>query len=79
MIMMIMIVLLSADLPNYMSPSVITWDDLRPDFHLQSVDNILYVLELTVGFEMKIRSNASHKKSMYYNTSWGLCKIVTKT
>ena len=42
-------------------------DDLRTDVLLKSVDNILYILELTVGFETSLKGNALCRKPKYYN------------
>jgi hypothetical protein len=42
---------LYADLPGYISPSVITGDELRPDLLITLENKCIYILELTVGFE----------------------------
>ena len=52
------------DLPQYLSPSLVTGDDLRPDM-LISTPNTLYVLELSVGFETNLDNNADRKFSKY--------------
>ena len=54
-----------ADLPGFISPSVITGDNLRPDLLLVLPNTCLYILELTVAFESNIRKNShqKHKKS----------------
>ena len=54
----------NADLPQYLSPSLITGDDLRPDM-LILTSNTLYVVELSVGFEINLNSNASRKFEKY--------------
>ena len=38
------------DLPQCLSPSLVTGDDLRPDLLISTPSNTLYVLELSVGF-----------------------------
>ena len=43
------------DLPGFVSPSVITGDELRPDLLLTIENKILYILELTVGFETNLK------------------------
>ncbi|CAB4027714.1 interferon-inducible GTPase 5-like [Paramuricea clavata] len=52
------------DLPGFISPSVITGDELRPDLLLTIENKILYILELTVGFETNLKTNSdrSHEK-----------------
>ena len=56
---------LFVDLPSFPSPSLITGDSLRPDLALISPDNILYILELTVGFETNIEVNNKRKAIKY--------------
>ena len=56
---------LYVDLPGYLSPCSITGDKLRPHILLSTADNILYIIELTVGFEANINSNA-HRKELKY-------------
>ena len=46
------------DLPQYLSPSLGTGDDLRPDMLISTPSNTLYVLELSVGFETTLDNNA---------------------
>ena len=41
---------LYVDLPQYLSPSLVTGDDLRPDMLISTPSNTLYVLELSVGY-----------------------------
>ena len=53
-----------ADLEGYSSPSVITGDDLRPDIVVIK-ENLLYIVELTVGFETNISKNAERKEQKY--------------
>ena len=55
------------DLPGYLSPCIITGDSLRPDTLLSTVDNRLYVIELTVGFEINLANNA-HRKELKYHS-----------
>ena len=48
------------DLPQYLSPSLTTGDDLRPEM-LILTSNTLYVVELSVGFETNLNNNAGRK------------------
>ena len=57
--------MLYADLPFFPSPSLVIGDSLRPDLALISPDNILYLLELTVGFEPNIESKSNRKAAKY--------------
>ena len=57
--------LLYADLPSFLFPSVITGDSLRPGLVFISKSSILYILELTVGFESNIQINSYRKASKY--------------
>ena len=56
---------LYADLPGYISPSVVTGDTLRPDLVLTIENKCIYVLELTVGFESNLLHNARRKREKY--------------
>ena len=56
---------LFADLPGFLSPSIITGDQLRPDLLLETKGNCLYVLELTIGFETNLNCNAVRKLEKY--------------
>ena len=53
-------------LPGFIAPSVITGDELHPDL-LLTIENKLYILELTVGFEtnLKINSKLNRKLKKY--------------
>jgi hypothetical protein len=53
------------DLPGFTSPSVITGDELRPDLLLTIENKILYILELTVGFETNLKTNSDRKHEKY--------------
>ena len=53
------------DLPEYLSPSLITGDDLRPDMLISTSCNNLYVIELSVGFETNLKNNANRKFTKY--------------
>ena len=57
--------ILYADLPFFSSPSLITGDSLKSDLALNSLDNILFLLELTVGFETYIENKTSPKAAKY--------------
>ena len=54
-----------ADLPSFMSPSLITGDSLRPDILLLTGNKVLYILELTLGFETNIQANSVRKANKY--------------
>ena len=62
-----------ADVKGYVSPSVITGEDYRPDIIIVD-DKDLYVLELTVGFETNMGLNAMYKQKRY-ETILDLLKI----
>ena len=49
-----------------LSPCIITGDQLRPDMLLSIGKTMLYVIELTVGFETNLNSNAERKREKYY-------------
>jgi hypothetical protein len=53
---------LYADLPGYISPSVLTGDELRPDLLITLENKCIYILELTVGFEFNLLANATRKR-----------------
>ena len=55
-----------ADLPGFNNPSIITGERYRPDLLLENTDKtVLYIIELTVGFESNLESNARRKKTKY--------------
>ena len=54
-----------ADLPSFLSPSLITGESLRPDLLLLAKDKLLYILELTIGFETNIQNNSNRKAVKY--------------
>ena len=54
-----------ADLPFFLSPCFITGESYRPDLLLLTDKNILYILELTVGFETNIQNNSDRKAIKY--------------
>ena len=56
---------LYVDLPGYKSPSIVTGDTYRPDLLLSTSTGVLYVVELTVGFESNLQKNVERKKSKY--------------
>ena len=56
---------LYVDLPGYLPPCIVTGNSLRPDILLSTADNILYIIELTVGFETNLNNNA-HRKELKY-------------
>ena len=56
---------LYADLPGYLSPSILTGENFRPDMLLNIEDKCLYIIELTVGFETDLERNAERKEIKY--------------
>ena len=54
-----------ADLPSFLSPCFITGESNRRDLLLLTDKNILYILELTVGFETNIKNNSDRKATKY--------------
>ena len=54
-----------ADLPAFISPSVITGDKLRPDLVLTLTTKCIYILELTIGFESNLHTNTKRKRQKY--------------
>ncbi len=56
---------LYVDLPGYKSPSIITGDTYHPDMLLLPSNDIICIIELTVGFESNLRKNAERKKLKY--------------
>ena len=54
-----------ADLPSFLSRCFITGESYRPDLLLLTDKNILYILELTVGFETNIQNNSDRKATKY--------------
>ena len=56
---------LFVDLPSIPSPSVLTRDSVRSDLLLETADKILYILELTIGFETNVKCNAERKEGKY--------------
>ena len=55
------------DLPGFINPSVITGGNLRPDLLLVLPNKCLYILELTVRFELNIRKNSHRKHTKYHD------------
>ena len=57
---------LFADVPGFRNPSIITGDRYRPDLLLTSSNNsLLYLVELTVGYESNLESNIRRKNIKY--------------
>ena len=55
-----------ADLPSFLTPSLISGDTLRPDLILHNKHkNILYILELTVDFESNLKVHSDRKLNKY--------------
>ena len=55
------------DLPDYLSPCIITGDSHRSDILLSTTNNGLYIFELTVGIETNLANNA-HRKELKYRS-----------
>ena len=49
----------------YFSICLITGDSLRPDLLLLTGNNVLYILELTLGFETNMQVNSIRKANKY--------------
>ena len=60
---------LYADLPSFLSPSIITGDSLKP-YLVMVTDTSLYILELTVGFKSNLQINSDRKKTKYHSLSY---------
>ena len=56
---------LYVDLPGFITLSVITGDELRPGLLLTIENKLLYILELTVGFETNLKINSDRKLKKY--------------
>ena len=55
---------LFSDLPGFKNPSIVTGDTFRPDLLLASPNkSLLYVVELTVGYESNLHKNIVRKKN----------------
>ena len=52
------------DIPGFNSPSIITGDADRPDF-LVITEKVMWILELTAGFETNISKNFDRKEKRY--------------
>ena len=55
--------ILYTDIASYLSPSIITGEKLLQDLDLKTNNNHLYILELTVGFQSNLDTNATRKHS----------------
>ena len=53
-----------ADLEGYISPSILSGEDKRPDIIIVERDTV-YIFELTIGFETNISTNSERKKNNY--------------
>ena len=56
---------LFVDRPSILSPCINTGEQGRPDMLLSAANYILYIIELTVGFETNIDNSASRKYEKY--------------
>ena len=68
-----------ADLPAFLSPSLVTGDSLRPDLLLITKNNTLHILELTIGFETNIKVNSNRKALKYNPLHQDLCSKYIQT
>ena len=65
-----------------MSPSLITGDSLRPDLLLLTGNKVLYILELTLGFQTNIQANSvrqdlsSPYNKVFINVSMGALGVM---
>ena len=72
----------NVDLPGFLSPCIITGDAFRPDLLLVTADKKLFILELTVGFETNLNTNAQRKGDKYHqllqtlNSQFSIVKFV---
>ena len=62
-----------ADLPAFLSPSLVTGNSLRPDLLLITKNKTLHILELTIGFETNIKVNSDRKALKYNPLRQDLC------
>ena len=67
-----------ADLPSFLSPCLITGDSFLPELLLLIDAKILYILELTVGFETNIQNNSDRKAAKYSSLINGLSLLIVK-
>ena len=54
-----------SDISGFLSTSIITGHNLRPDLLLSLSNKSRYILELTVGYKSNLRSYAERKKQIY--------------
>ena len=52
-------------IPGFPSLPIKNGDDLRPDSRLRTKENCFYILELAIGFETNLYSNAERKISKF--------------
>ena len=57
---------------------MITGNNIRPDTLLSTADNILYIIELTVGFETNLNNNPNRKNLKYRSLRADLAKDFNK-
>ena len=67
-----------ADLPSFNSPCLIIGDSLRPDLLLLTGNNVLYILEFTLGFETNMHVNSIRKANKYNKLLKDLSSIYNK-
>ena len=57
---------------------MITGESLRPDLLLLTKDKLLYILELTRGFETNIQNNSNRKAAKYSSLLSELSHLIVK-
>ena len=70
---------LYVDLPGFLSPCILTGDLLRPDLLLCIGTATIYIVELTVGFETNITTNADRKRNKYLQLTHDLSSKYRNT
>ena len=68
---------LYVDLPGYHSPCIVTGNSLHPDIRLSTADNILYIIELTVGFKTNLNNN-THRKELEYRPFYLILPLIIR-
>ena len=66
---------LSADFPGFFSPSGISGDRPRPYLILKTSKNVLFIVELSAGFETNLNNNADKNKANYAEMTSDSCQL----
>ena len=62
---------------GFLSPSITTGHNCRPDLLFLIQSKSLYILELTVGFQSNLKNNAVQKKEKYMDLVKDMkCNII---